>query len=208
MSALSVQFERRLGNSVGLVVTIALHGVVLALILSSRHETPYQIMPLTAKIISDAPTAEPKSEPLRAEPVLERPKLNIPQPEIMLNDPAPSPTAPVAVAVPAVSAPAAAEPRQTVDAVPRFDADYLNNPAPSYPRVSRRLREQGTVMLRVYVSPNGAPEVIELKASSGFLRLDESALDAVRRWKFLPAQSAGRSIGAWVIVPIAFSLNA
>lgn len=96
---------------------------------------------------------------------------------------------------------------QSAESVPRFDADYLKNPAPVYPRVSRRLREVGVVTLRVFVSESGLPDVIELEQSSGFERLDESALATVRQWKFSPAKRAGNAISAWVRVPIEFSLN-
>jgi protein TonB len=118
----------------------------------------------------------------------------------------PSPTsAPVSVtsSPPSSSSP----PQKVVESIPRFDADYLNNPAPTYPSLSRRLREQGVVMLSVYMLATGAPEVVELKQSSGSARLDESALLAVRKWKFMPAQSAGRAVAAWVVMPIAFSLS-
>lgn len=90
---------------------------------------------------------------------------------------------------------------------PRFDADYLANPAPRYPALSRRLSEQGTVQLRVHVLANGSPDAIELKRSSSFSRLDEAAKEAVMRWRFIPAKQDGQNVAAWVIVPIAFSLS-
>mgnify|MGYP000973154801 CR=1 FL=1 len=84
--------------------------------------------------------------------------------------------------------------------------DYLNNPAPPYPMASRRAREQGTVMLRVLVSPAGTAQMVELEASGGFSRLDHAARDAVRRWRFVPASQSGRPVTAWVLVPVIFSL--
>lgn len=90
---------------------------------------------------------------------------------------------------------------------PRFDADYLDNPAPSYPSLSRRLGEQGKVMLKVYVDVNGMPTKIELQKTSGFERLDNSAMETVKQWKFMPAKQGGQSIAAWVIVPIKFNVK-
>lgn len=207
MSSLaSSRYDRGMGNSVGAIATIAVHVLALLFFLSSNTEkAPPASTYITTRVISDAPEEQAKPEPLRAEPVLNQPKLNVPLPEIVLTAEAPAPNAPVAVS----SAPASAssQPQQTVDSVPRFDADYLNNPAPGYPALSRRLREQGVVLLRVYVLPSGTPEQIELKQSSGSTRLDESALTAVRKWRFTPAQSAGRAVAAWVVVPIAFSLS-
>jgi protein TonB len=89
----------------------------------------------------------------------------------------------------------------------RFDADYLQNPAPSYPAMSRRLGEEGRVLLRVHVDASGRPTQIEVKTSSGSSRLDQSALDAVARWKFIPARRGDEAISAWVQVPIVFNLK-
>ena len=90
---------------------------------------------------------------------------------------------------------------------PRFDAAYLNNPLPVYPNLSRRLREMGVVQLRVRVSAVGEPLEIHLFKSSGFTRLDDSALAAVQKWKFQPARQNGNAVEAWVIVPLDFSLD-
>jgi periplasmic protein TonB len=63
-------------------------------------------------------------------------------------------------------------------------------------------------LLRVYVLPSGQPEVVELKHSSGSSRLDESALSAVRQWRFVPARRGSEAVAAWVVVPVSFSLAA
>ena len=89
----------------------------------------------------------------------------------------------------------------------RFDADYLQNPKPTYPHISKRLGEEGKVLLRVFVTANGLPEKIELRASSGFPRLDHAAQEAVSRWRFVPAKRGEQAVTAWVVVPIVFSLN-
>lgn len=90
---------------------------------------------------------------------------------------------------------------------PRFDAGYLNNPAPVYPNLSRRLREVGVVQLRVRVSAAGEPLEIQMFKSSGHERLDTAAKTAVQKWKFQPANRSGTPVEAWVIVPIDFSLT-
>lgn len=89
----------------------------------------------------------------------------------------------------------------------RFDADYLRNPAPAYPPLARRLREEGKVVLRAFVTPDGAAGQVELRTSSGFPRLDQAARDAVSRWKFVPARRGDETVGAWVLIPIVFNLN-
>ena len=116
----------------------------------------------------------------------------------------PSPTPPAPAAAPPVPVPVAAP--ATVTAA-RFDAAYLNNPRPGYPPLSRRLREEGQVTLRVLVSPDGSPAQVELRASSGSERLDRAAREAVARWRFVPARRGDTAIESWVLVPIVFKLQ-
>lgn len=94
-----------------------------------------------------------------------------------------------------------------VTEVARFNADYLHNPPPAYPPASRRRGEEGRVLLKVWVLPDGRPGNIQLHDSCGFERLDSAALDAVRRWQFVPARRGSEMVAGWVIVPIQFSLK-
>ena len=89
----------------------------------------------------------------------------------------------------------------------RFDADYLKNPAPPYPPQSRRLGEEGKVILRVLVTAEGSAQQVELKTSSGSSRLDESAQRTVRTWKFVAAKRGAIAVESWVLVPIVFKLE-
>ncbi len=153
------------------------------------------------------PKALPKVKPLDPPP----PRTYAPPVEPLAPAPAapittvakpPPPAPPVEIAAPPAPAapPAAATP-------PRFDADYLNNPAPAYPPLARRNGEQGRVLLRVLVAPDGRAQDVVLKASSGHERLDRAAIDAVRQWRFVPARLGAEPVAAWVVVPIAFSLG-
>ncbi len=90
---------------------------------------------------------------------------------------------------------------------PRFDASYLDNPAPAYPPLSRRVGEQGRVLLRVQVDAAGSPSHVEIGSSSGSSRLDQAALEAVRRWRFVPATRGEKAVSAEVLVPIQFNLR-
>jgi len=92
-------------------------------------------------------------------------------------------------------------------ASPMFRPDYLNNPRPQYPRLSRELHEQGRVMLRVLISQDGLAKDVALKKSSGFARLDASAMNAVRDWRFLPAHQGDTPVASWVVIPIDFKLE-
>lgn len=90
---------------------------------------------------------------------------------------------------------------------PRFDVDYLENPAPPYPHLSRRLGEEGRVLVRVLVDQEGRPRTVALDSSSGHSRLDNAAIQTVRRWRFIPARHDDRPVSEWVVVPVMFSLR-
>jgi protein TonB len=108
----------------------------------------------------------------------------------------------------------AATPAQTGQAkgapafsLPSSEAHGLNNPKPAYPRASRRLNEQGQVMVRVFVATDGSPQQGEIKTSSGFDRLDQEALRTVMRWRFVPGQRFGTPEAMWFNVPVNFVLE-
>ena len=90
---------------------------------------------------------------------------------------------------------------------PRYQAAYLNNPQPPYPVMSRKLREQGSVRLNVMVNAAGEAEAVRIKSGSGFDRLDQAALAAVQKWRFVPARQHGQAVAGWVEVPIQFHLE-
>lgn len=124
-----------------------------------------------------------------------------PLPTLAAPPPEPKPAPPAEVT-------ATPEPAPPVPITPpRFDAAYLRNPAPPYPPLARRMREQGKVVLRVLVSTEGLAERVDLKSSSGSARLDHSALATVKDWKFVPARQGGQAVAAWVLVPIVFALE-
>jgi protein TonB len=91
--------------------------------------------------------------------------------------------------------------------LPSSEAHGLNNPKPAYPRQSRRLNEQGQVLIRVFVAADGSPQQSEIKTSSGFDRLDQEALRTVMRWRFVPGQRLGAPEAMYFNVPVNFVLE-
>lgn len=87
---------------------------------------------------------------------------------------------------------------------PSYGAAYLHNPSPPYPPIAHKLRLQGTPVVRVLVSPEGQPENVFLGKTSGVRVLDDAAVEAVKRWTFVPARRGNNRIAAWVDVPIHF----
>jgi len=119
---------------------------------------------------------------------------------------APQPPAQARQEAPAVQQPAPAAPAPVATPA-SFDADYLQNPAPAYPAVSKRMREEGTVLLLVRVSPRGEAERVQIQKGSGFARLDDVAVKTVQQWRFVPARLGAETVAANVVVPIVFRLD-
>lgn len=194
-------------------VVLALHaaGLVALAVWDMARPESVIMQALSVRLLEpEAPKvaeAKPRVEPPKAAPKVPEP------PRQLLAAAADAPTAPAAMAVPpqpvvaprveAASSPAGAPAVTSA----RFDADYLQNPKPTYPAMSRRLNEEGKVLLRVHVGADGNALEIEVKQSSGFPRLDAAARSAVSRWRFVPARRGSEAVDAWVAVPIVFSLE-
>lgn len=78
---------------------------------------------------------------------------------------------------------------------------------PLYPPISRRLGEEGSVTLRILVDERGGAADVQVAQSSGYARLDDAAVQAVRRWNFRAATQDARVTSAWTRVKITFALN-
>lgn len=221
-------FPKRLRRA---AVAIALVIHALAIVLLLRLETVRNAIADAAPIMVELVRTEPKPEikpeeppkPLPMRPQVQRPKAVAPPPVLTAPAEAPSPIIapapepvplppieqppPVAIAAPEPAPAAPPAPVAEPVVAPVFNADYLKNPPPTYPAASRRMGEQGKVVLRVFVSEEGLPSDVQVRTSSGFGRLDEAASQTVRQWRFVPARRGKTPIGAWVLVPISFSLN-
>lgn len=200
----------------GITGAIIFHVVLIAALLnyapvrrSLAHAAPIMVSVITPPQ-PEAPRPIPKLPPPRKPaPTETPPPVEMPRyvPPVVTESTAVSPITLPPEPPPAPVAEAVVAPDPPPVIPPRFTADYLQNPAPPYPALARRMHEQGRVLVRVLVSADGMPERIELKASSGFPRLDQSALETIRNWKFVPARQGEQKIAAWVVVPIAFTLD-
>ncbi len=192
------------------LVAIAHVAVFYLLALSPAREVISKASALMVTLIHEQPRTEQKPtktstpQPVKPQQVVVEP---IPVPFIVTTSSSaditatpPAPSQPVSTVATAPAPPFTVVP-------PRFDADYLDNPVPAYPALSRRMGEEGKVILRVFVEASGAALQLEIRTSSGSQRLDSAAIDAVRRWKFAPAKQGDKFVAAWVLVPINFSLG-
>ena len=155
------------------------------------------------------PQPKPRREPPPPQPAAAPPPILAAEP--VATAPAPAYEVPVPKTAPVAPAPVASRlpplPPPEPIVPPSFNAAYLNNPPPAYPPVARRFGEQGRIVLRVLVSAQGDAETTEIYQSSGYARLDQAAIDAVQRWKFVPAKRGDTAVSAVVLVPIVFKLG-
>lgn len=208
-------------------ITLGVHGVLalalLGLGVSATRQDSARIVAvnLTPGSKTKQPEAEQVPQPSPAEPrrldtAIRAPDLPVAmvQPPIAL---APAVLQPAAVALaapappaaePVPPAPAAAPPAPaaTVQSGGDLGTRVLSAPPPRYPTQSRRRREQGTVELLLTLGTDGSVEAISVSRSSGFERLDDAALSAVRRWRWEPTVQAGAPVRVRGIVAIPFVL--
>lgn len=202
------QSERPIFSLTGAVTAHAALITMIAVVVPT-DELKQALRPLAVRLVEAVP-ALPKQQPVRPKEV-PRPQRMPPPPETLLvsntvSESPPTFTTPPPTS-PAPTAPVNVAPAPEAVTAPRFDADYLDNPKPVYPATSRRLGEQGKVLLRVLVSASGLAEKVELKTGSNFARLDQAAQEAVSRWRFVPARRGEQPIAAWVQVPVTFQLD-
>lgn len=145
------------------------------------------------------PRPAPQPRPLPA-PAPAKEAVHQTEPQTELPVVAPSPP------VPAVAAAPAPAPEPVYEA-PRFNAAYLNNPPPPYPLMARRRGIEGTVLVRAEIKTDGACNRVELRRGSGSEALDQAALEAVKKWRFVPARKGTQTVVAWVDIPITFKLE-
>lgn len=178
---------------------------------------PKSLQVVQVSLLASPASPEPRVVPLPPPPKVERqPKPVI---EKAISAPTPVPVrqpvaehavqqapAPMAVAPPSPPASVQSASEPAIEA-PRYNAAYLSNPPPAYPLAARRRGVEGTVLVRAEISAGGECQRAELKKTSGHEMLDQAALEAVKKWRFVPAKRGSQAVVAWVEVPITFKLE-
>ncbi|MGS0892581.1 energy transducer TonB [Burkholderia stagnalis] len=213
------------------VGVLAAHAIMLTAAWLHRNAPPpkaVEVQSITAQLITPAPIAQqvaaesipqpapPKPTPKVKPKVEPKPvqKAAKPTPVTPSPDPSPTPT-PAADPTPAPAAPAAAPAappgpaRETMQVsapknVPTLQCNFVK---PDYPSMSRRRGETGTAYVHFVVGTSGKIESIDLQKSSGYPRLDDAALDAMRATTCRPYIENGQAIRAARTQPYNFGLN-
>ncbi|MCM1512396.1 MAG: energy transducer TonB [Oxalobacter formigenes] len=63
------------------------------------------------------------------------------------------------------------------------------------------------VILAVHILSTGQVDNIRLKKSSGYSRLDNAAIAAVKKWRYIPARQGNTPIPFWHTQAVRFSLT-
>ena len=218
-------------NLAGIGVAVLLHGALLVAIVSAIGEVREPVTPpqpyMTVSLVTPPaetplppprpqaqpvkpketrPVVQPQATPSPSKKLAERPTLTSAATATNAAATTAEASAPPAPPTPAAATPAREAPVAVVP--PRFDAAYLSNPAPTYPSASKRMGEEGRVLLRVQVGADGRPTDVSIAKSSGFSRLDDIARETVlRSWRFVPARQGEQAVAGAVRVPIDFTLS-
>ena len=185
--------------------------------LVASTESPVPPTPLTPETKEETPS-EPAPPPPATVPDIKETvpdDMSLPAPT-----PVPQPSVPVvfqpsATPMPRHHAPPSNHPLSKKSQAPsggqkgarQAQPDYLRNPPPVYPQQARVEHRKGVVLLMVSVSASGDPTSVSVGRSSGYDDFDQSAIRAVRNWKFRPASAGGIDIPSTVGVPVNFELR-
>jgi periplasmic protein TonB len=159
---------------------------------------PPKVVPRSvAKAVSPipAPVAVPESTTAAppAPPALEKPAL--PQAQTPLST------------TPLESPSAASTPPPPPRNITSSEVAYLVPPVLQYPQASSERQESGTVLLKVLIGEDGKPRAIKVSKSSGYVRLDEAAINAIQKTRFKPPTSDGQPVSGYAQIPLTFELE-
>ena len=210
--------------SVAAVCVVLIHVLVLIALVTLRRAPVERVVaarPVSVLLLSAAPhpvtkpaalqSKRPAPQPTVRPPVREtpppRPKMP-PAPPVAAESAPPAPASAPAPAAPlAPPMPAIAHPTLAMDAPKSVAHLECNIAKPDYPYQSQRRGESGTAVVKFVVGLTGGIENVALKRSSGFPRLDDAALDAMRNSTCLPYKENGEAVRAAYSQPFAFNLD-
>ena len=202
----------------GLVMVLVLHGVLLYAAMSYKLiPPPQEAVTLFVNLINPPKKVEPPPEPPKLPPkkvILVKPQPFLqpkPEPVLVSNAPVVAVNEPVAPPPPVVPVPLVpdeppAKPA-TVTLSSELSVSCPQRAMPNYPAASRRLNEQGLVVLRVELDETGHITAARVEVSSGYRRLDEAGLAIVKTWHCNAATREGKAVRALALQPFDFILE-
>ncbi len=188
-------------------VIVAFHVLLVWALLTSLNTIVVDRPPpiIKAEIIEEIANDD---EPPPPPPTIEAPPPYVPPPDIVIDLPVDAPVSTGALVVTNKPAPPPPVAKAGVKKAPEIDPKFKRRFQPEYPPTSRRLGEEGSVVLQVLVGPDGKVQDGKVQKSSGFPRLDEAALKhALRAWRFTPGTEDGAPVATWHSVKVTFKIE-
>lgn len=182
----------------GFAIVLAFHALLIYGLANGLAQSVIDVIkgPIEAEIITEPPPPPEDVPPPPPPEIIEAPPF-VPPPELNITTETPPETAITQVQSEIVpSGPTIGVRQDPKHPVPR----------PTYPASSKRLGQEGTVVLLLWVLEDGRVGDARIDRTSGFPQLDAAALRESRRWRFLPAQTEGKPLAAWYRIAVTFSL--
>lgn len=193
----------------GLLFVLALHGAGLyGLWRYHLIPEPAEAVTLMVDLINPSPPdkppqPEPPKQPRQRPIELRQPRQLVAEAPVVLPDEPIAPPQPASPPAPV----AQVEVPQVVTLSGELSISCPERSPPAYPAQSMRLNEQGRVVLRVELGVDGRIAGVAFKTHSGYSRLDEAAVSAVKTWRCKPAYRGGVAVAAVALQPFDFILE-
>lgn len=211
-------------RTTGVLIVLAVHGAVLYGLWSANLISKPDTATTVFVNLIDPPLPPPQRKetfkrvplaPVKLDkPRPPEPRLPEPSQQLVAEAPVVSPTEAVAPSSPAstmITAPAppapSPKPAEPINLTSDLSVSCPVRTAPTYPALARRMGEEGEGVLRVELSEDGQIASVRVSTSSGFRRLDQAALAAIKNWRCNAAQRDGQPVRAVAIQPFKFSLE-
>ena len=207
----------------GLLFVVAIHAALFYFLWNQRLiPNPSQVVTLFAELITPPSPSVTKTAPEPAAVKLQPPKKpeTRPQPErLVTKAPAvpqkeyiePKSVPPIStesIKEPVVTAPSPAPmPLEPIKLSAELSVSCPKLTPPEYPAISRRMGEEGKLVLRVELDEGGRIDTAKVISSSGYERLDNAALTAVKNWQCNPSLRNGQPVRAVALQPFNFVLQ-
>lgn len=198
-------------SAAGLAFVLAIHLALLAALWNHRYIAfPDEVAVLFVETIAAKPPRQKEEAPQSPRPERRRTAAPRQQPqpvaEVPVNSTAELVVPPSAPTLPVAEAPPP-EPAGPLTLGTEWSLSCPERSAPAYPPLSRRMGEEGTVVLRAELDEEGVVVAVRVVTGSGFSRLDEAALAAVKTWRCTPARRDGQPVRAIALQPFRFVLQ-
>jgi protein TonB len=195
---------------IAFAVTIEV-GIVYALLVTLGYvEAPKPPTPFT--VVNVAPIPDNPDIPVPPPQIFEPPVVETITPVIELTYDPPPPVTAISVPPPQ---PVPTPPPRVAPQLPTPPVVFtparaiaMSHTIPEYPFISRRLREQGTLRLKLTIDDKGSVTEAVVVNSSGFERLDEAAVKWVKaNWRYTPAMQGTKPVSSMADAIVEFRLQ-